>query len=783
MENIRNNFILINQNHNLRINNERNNRINTYKFVFSTIFYTYIIPIIIFFFIKNNQTIIQYIFPNNNNYTKNISITNNPIRNLDNNGKNIIIQYNKSDFSVEEDIKKFINMLLEKFSKNLFDDSTQKNEPIISNKTLYYVNSEEFFNRHLLKKQYKGIWEYNTQLKETSENSAPQNTNDIYKKVFYTNLNKKPFSLGKSTSGTAYIRFEKGYQKIHRNLTDIFTINVKLLEGKYTDNWIHLSSNIKFLNLKNYIDEKRNKFYMNGEFITSMTTGNIYQNILSYPKKTCQSLIEMEFPLTINNLYTYSRNYTYPTKHFHIQYTNFSMSISSLCGFKLKLSGSIHNRREDILNSEIKKDLDRYLWFNAMILLIDFFASICTTYGLNKHQDTISAFGILTISQNIAWHSYRSLSDINLALSFPQFFGPFMLTAIFPLVNFIIFDLKLLLLYWKINKRILSNRQFVALRIKFFFIFYFLMFCSYLCAGAFYFDKVLITILAVFLWVPQIIHNAREYNKYNYPLIFILAITLDRMIVPFYFRANDKNFLNIKTDKNFVFYIGGFIFSSIFFLYLQLFLGPRFMLSKKYQKIEIDFHKNKAEILREKPNAASEECIICLCPLFNNNVVSNNISFDNNDNNINQNKDTELKLGNESAKNSIDNYIRVNQNSKKNEDIIEIANKKKIKSAKKMKLYKDNINPIIIKDSFIETMPRHRHDIKISISFYKILLSILKVILWDNFLFFYKYSKNKKTKKYMMIKCGHVFHSKCLEKWFEIKKECPSCRANMQNYI
>ena len=172
------------------------------------------------------------------------------------------------------------------------------------------------------------------------------------------------------------------------------------------------------------------------------------------------------------------------------------------------------------------------------------------------------------------------------------------------------------------------------------------------------------------------------------------------MIVPFYFRGNDKNFLNIKSDKNFVIYVAGFIFASIIFLYLQLFLGPRFMLSKKYQKIEIDFHKSKAEILREKPNASSEECIICLCPLFNNNEVSNNISFDNNDNNINENKDSQLKIGNESVKNSIDNYTSVNQTTKKNEDIIEIAKNKKIKSAKKMKLYKDNINPIIIKDSF-----------------------------------------------------------------------------------
>ena len=131
-------------------------------------------------------------------------------------------------------------------------------------------------------------------------------------------------------------------------------------------------------------------------------------------------------------------------------------------------------------------------------------------------------------------------------------------------LNFFIFDLKLLMIYWKINKRILSNRQFVILRLKFFLIFYFFLFCSFVFTMSFYFEKFFIAILAVLLWTPQIIHNAQKFNKFNYPLIFILAITLDRMIVPFYFRGNDKNFLNIKTDKFFVIYIAGYIFATIF---------------------------------------------------------------------------------------------------------------------------------------------------------------------------------------------------------------------------
>ena len=60
---------------------------------------------------------------------------------------------------------------------------------------------------------------------------------------------------------------------------------------------------------------------------------------------------------------------------------------------------------------------------------------------------------------------------------------------------------------------------------------------------------------------------------------------------------------------------------------------------------------------------------------------------------------------------------------------------------------------------------------------------IVKIILWENMFKFYKLQVNLKDKKYMIIACGHMFHSVCVEKWFERKKECPSCRASMSDYI
>ena len=42
-----------------------------------------------------------------------------------------------------------------------------------------------------------------------------------------------------------------------------------------------------------------------------------------------------------------------------------------------------------------------------------------------------------------------------------------------------------------------------------------------------------------------------------------------------------------------------------------------------------------------------------------------------------------------------------------------------------------------------------------------------------------KWNKKKHNKPYMQTPCAHIFHTRCLETWLEIKNECPYCRQKI----
>ena len=249
---------------------------------------------------------------------------------------------------------------------------------------------------------------------------------------------------------------------------------------------------------------------------------------------------------------------------------------------------------------------------------------------------------------------------------------------------------------------------------------------------------------------------------------------------------------------------------SIIFLLLQTFRGPRFMLSQNYQEFPFGFYKNKEELKEICKDINNEECVICL-----NSILSEKQLFemeDKTENSLNSEDDTKIDSNNsnEDTNNSNNplensendnnkNGINIKENKKegqltKNDEDLDNNDDNKLlireeNDKDKIKENKNGQNNEKVKDEIFNIKENINNDkgyiyyIRNIYEYWNIFCNTFKIFIKGNILFFYKTSSNINNKLYMLTPCKHVFHSDCLEKWLEQKKECPNCRASFENLI
>ena len=775
-----------------------NNRRNTLKTFFSVTINTAIISFFILHSIKHSKYATSLINENyniiNNNNNEN---SNDNLRNLDDD--NIFTKVEKHFFQtknkvVENEMKKYLNLLLEHLGSE-FDSIRNfiSGKPFIISKEAFFLEKQkQIFMSRLTKNWYNGTWEYFPYVPQ--EEDETKNMSEKYIS-YYLNSSSKSFKIGSYRNGTATFNFKKAIEMSTKQ--EAIALTMKNLEGNYIDNWIQHISYAKLNDLIRIIDNKNKLYILKGEYSSSMIKGKLLNSKkFSNKKMQCSTLIEMEFPLVYVTLQSTIRNKTYILKNISsIDPSHFTMLLSSNCGFRIKINAKIYDRQKEYYN--IKQNISNYSYYCIFGSLLYLIGACFLTNSLNNNENAISAISIECYSQNIAWNLYCAISNINFGLTYYDFFGYFCVISLFPLLNFTIFDLRFLYCFWKIKKRVLNDSQFIKLRLRFFALFYSLLFISFFSITTFFTNTTYIIILSISIWTPQILHNIVQNNKYIYPTIYIITTTLYRIMFPFYFRGYESNFTYLKTDKFLLIILSSYILFTIIFIYLQAFLGPRFMLSSKYQKRKGDFHKTKEELLEERPNSKNEECVICLSQLFGeeennngsnkNNDIVLNVDIDKSESESSSDSPTELQSdvynGSSQQKSIIDlmNTQIKQQNVSIKNNFENLNNNLKNRNIYKYNKMNSNNNSSLAIN--VKSDKNKNTNKFIGHKAFSSIEKILKVIFCESLFSFYKIPINLGEKKYMLIYCGHIFHSACLEKWFDRKKECPSCRASMEAYI
>jgi hypothetical protein len=633
-----------------------------------------------------------------------------------------------SQFHNQINLIKSLDNFSDNNSKNQYTETSK-----IKNRNLAYLNyphtKEDFLRDYqkktifagMISKLYEGTWET----------------------ISFDEKSNKNFKVGSSKKGKALLKFERAIET--NTNEEALAVIFKLYENDYIDNWFIAKNFAKTKNLVFSVINKTNindTFIINSNFISNYEIGQIFSTKKS-PDINCNTNINISFPTKYYLLFLSLSNGTkFVSNITSINNQTCELEIYSSCGFSLKFKGNILKNNY----SKMKKKVNFYLYLLISISILSMISTTILTQNIYNNHSVLSALNMFSVSQNLIWHSYCCMSNISLAMNHPRFTIEFCIVSCFYLFNFTIFDSRLLFSYWKVQSSILTNTLFLRLKLRFYLLFYICFFASFFFLCTFFYDYFYIIILIFILWVPQILQNIIKNNKFIFPLIYIIGNTLDRIIIPLYFRGFD-NFFSIKKNLLFILFIFSFIVLCIIFLYLQLFYGNRFFLAEKCQIEEFNYYRTKEELIAYKDNISSEECVICLFQIFETEKEDNNSNEVNNNNNKNINdeilkgEEVIARLNSDHLNNNL--YIKANTNP--DEQILKLE-------------IKDYGKEITNKLSFKQ---------------------ILRIIFCKNFFSFYKLNENIYNKQYMLTPCHHVFHTECLETWFERKKECPNCRTQL----
>ena len=576
------------------------------------------------------------------------------------------------------------------------------------------LNISNSYHHYFLKKKFLNLW--NTQLKEKFFDGE---VNYTYLSGQINNITNTTLN---TTYNTGYMNLRLFFPNERRILQDENpTFKMRILENKTIDKWIFIA---KYIKLRYFFDiydeiEKINEnismHYYNETFFNLSYMSRFEHGEyfgLPFNKTICN--ISYTFNFLLNSINKTNNNKTWNEK----EISGIKGSLYSKdCKIKMEFNLEKHSNTYYKLYNHIFL----YCLFSVFLSL---FHSICTKIFINKIDFSAvnhSSISIFTVCQNIIWNSYCCYSHFYLLLSFIEFKFFFGIICTLYFFNFGVYEFPLLyqLLALKYSHMINDVLTYRKKLIQFCFIFYLTMlFCFIFAMKCFYSTNFIFCSFA-FTFIPQIVYNINKKNRVSFPIIYIIDLILNRIYPSFYFCMFKNNFLRIPTNKISEIFNIIFLLSLSGLLYSQTLFGPEWFFPIK-DITEFNFYLDEKELRKIKKNETdSLECLICLLPIIPQKKINANNNENNNDNGF--------------AFNETDNLvIEVNDNN----IISTLENKKCCKFKYSNRCFGE------------------------------------KSILLN----FHEFSKNINNLPYMITPCKHVFHSDCLEEWFKMKKECPSCR-------
>ena len=463
--------------------------------------------------------------------------------------------------------------------------------------------------RHLFKQEY---------LNNNINNFTEFNYNEDY--MFLTNISFYNYfgkwsdliikeNIFDNNFGEVQISFYQSLQKNYltniENSSDIY-IFIELTDGKYRDSIIRLNFTINFPNNFNKI-------------ISDSITNNKTINLNTVIKTMNIFYIELFNDLEINSYNETELNITFhPIKKIFKSNYNYNMASTLFSKIEMKL-----NNKKESFSISFEASMEKTNDINNIKNILNYsiiltFLGLIQIYSCTKYISELSEniqlglnTDLITIVIQIIWDSIICAINFYFGISNDDKQFEFGTPSMCYFTLFSIFQLRILFISWRARYIELEMNDINLFRkklLKFYMIFYCILFFSLICFRIIYQFFFLTVIFFSSMWMFQIYLSCHSGTKPPFSFQHIFIITISKIFIVCYVKGYKENIFHLKPNLNKVFIISLILIIEMLILFLQKILGPKFFIPKMFKKIEYDYY-------RENIENVNDECVICLEPL------------------------------------------------------------------------------------------------------------------------------------------------------------------------
>ena len=547
------------------------------------------------------------------------------------------------------------------------------------------------------------------------------------------------FIINKISKNTKYIKSNKNsYDSIkirdvleeetkHSLLTNLTYIS---MEGNWKDS--NNNTGVSFINFSTNNKLYPTQLYINFRFLYGDSINNwmtitsiIYmKDIYIDRKKSGYITLSSEHSNTAEIGKMFKRDKYYrSSSNIELNLTKINSSIFGIDGF-IELSNDFKNETiifgvTKVNNKKYEKKIEIYTINISILIILTFIVNQITIKNINNSIANAKSLSIITLYNNLVWSGYGCFFHFYLILTDNRAFKYFSFIEAIFFINFSLTDYRFLDILWRLKNKEFLN-NFEIFRKRT----VRLYLISYL------------SLFILLIFMVDLIFNA-------YLTIFIIILTWLPQII-----YNSYYYNRTSLPYSYI------IINSIYRLFPSLYFFS---------------YKNNFMFIPQKKIIVILNIllIICLIIIMQCQIYIGPRFFLPDKYNINA-------ISFYKTKNELINQIK----NLPNECCICLG----------PLIYNDNENIINnIKNVIIEEHDNNanaHNEVLMAKTNFSIKNMIIKLLnFFINSFNFFTISNNVFNKKYIITPCNHAFHSKCLEKWFERKKECPFCRNEIDFLI